>query len=85
VCFEKVLEKDPQNHEAMKILGSLLAKEKSADDRGRAETYLKKVVTTNPADLEAWVELAEIQERKDLGQALQCIPLPFSFCFRGGF
>ena len=72
ICFEKVLEKDPQNHETMRILGSLLSKEKSPDDRARAETYLKKVVEVNPADLEAWIELAELQERKDVGQALKC-------------
>ena len=94
-CFEKVIEKDPQNHEAMKvsedfvcvcvcflrnssrssppqILASLLAKENLLEHRAKIEKFLQKVVEVNPKDVEAWVELAESQERVNIGGALKC-------------
>jgi hypothetical protein len=50
----------------------LLAKEKGSEDRARAEKFLKKVVEVNSTDIEAWIELAEIQEKTDIKEALKC-------------
>ena len=54
------------------VLASLLAKEKPSEHRMRIEKYLQKVVEVNPKDVEAWVELAESQERANIGVALKC-------------
>jgi len=62
-CFEKVLKAQPGNYETMKILGSLYASSANEEKRKIAETHLKKVTDQFPEDVEAWIELAQIQER----------------------
>jgi len=69
-CFEKVYEKDPTNVENLKVLGSILSKEKSLPDQKKAQSFLKKVVEINPEDVETWIELAEVHEIFDLDEAL---------------
>ena len=61
-CFEKVLKAQPGNYETMKILGSLYASSANEEKRKIAETHLKKVTDQFPEDVEAWIELAQIQE-----------------------
>lgn len=69
-CFEKVLKVHQGNYETMKILGSLYAQSNNPTKKDQAKTYLKKVTEQCPADVEAWIELAQILEQTDLQGAL---------------
>merc|ERR1712002_900583 len=70
-CFEKVLKAQPGNYETMKILGSLYASSSNEEKRKVAETHLMKVTQQFPEDVEAWIELAQIQEQTDLNESLK--------------
>lgn len=65
-CFEKVLEKDSNCWEAMRLLGTLYARN---GRHGEAMSYLKKVTTSAPRDVEARIELAELLAQTDLPKA----------------
>ena len=60
-CFEKVLKVQPGNYETMKILGSLYASSSNEEKRKIAENHLKKVTEQFPEDVEAWIELAQVE------------------------
>ena len=64
-CFERVLKSDPNNYEAMKILGSLYAQSPNQTKWDKAKHLLKKVTEQQPEDFEAWIELAQILEHSD--------------------
>jgi len=61
-CFERVLAKDRDCWEAMRLLGALYARD---GRREEAHKHLKRVTTHNPRDSDAWTELAEIYATKD--------------------
>lgn len=71
LCFEKVLKANPNNYEAMKILGSIYATSKNSEKRNVAKQNSKKVTEICPDDIEAWIELAQILEANDIQGALQ--------------
>jgi len=58
-CFESVLGQYPDNFESLKILASL-----NRSNILQAYTYLKKVTELQPNDVEAWIEMAQLQENK---------------------
>eukprot|EP01117_Protostelium_nocturnum_P007261 TRINITY_DN2598_c0_g1_i2.p1 TRINITY_DN2598_c0_g1~~TRINITY_DN2598_c0_g1_i2.p1 ORF type:complete len:1004 (-),score=427.67 TRINITY_DN2598_c0_g1_i2:118-3129(-) len=57
-CFESVLKTQPDNFEALRILGSL----SKTSNRSKAFVLLKKVVELNPNDVETWIEIAQLSE-----------------------
>lgn len=65
-CFDKVLKFFPNNYETMKILGSIYAQSTHQSKREQARDFLKKVTEQHPEDVEAWIELAQINEQFDL-------------------
>lgn len=58
-CFEAVLAASPNCPEALKVLGSLYAKQHKKE---QAADKLKQAVKYNPRDWEAWIELAQLSE-----------------------
>ncbi|KAI0977792.1 hypothetical protein GJ496_002225 [Pomphorhynchus laevis] len=70
-CFKKVLNAHPESYETMKILGSILATSKNADDRQLAQMYLAKVTQRYPDDIEAWIERAQLLESDDPTESLK--------------
>ena len=67
--FEKVLAVEPDNYESLKVLGSLYRN--VASKKAKAVEYLTKVTEQTPDDLEAWIELGELQESVDPVAALK--------------
>eukprot|EP00027_Filamoeba_sp_ATCC50430_P019560 CAMPEP_0168540906 /NCGR_PEP_ID=MMETSP0413-20121227/529_1 /TAXON_ID=136452 /ORGANISM="Filamoeba nolandi, Strain NC-AS-23-1" /LENGTH=835 /DNA_ID=CAMNT_0008570677 /DNA_START=98 /DNA_END=2605 /DNA_ORIENTATION=+ len=58
-AFEKVLTAYPENYETLRMLGSLYAQ---TNRKPKAYQYFKKVTELQPADVEAWIELAQLVE-----------------------
>ena len=69
-CFDKVLAKEPENYEALKIMGSIFSKSSDANRRAKALAFLKKATAAMPDDIEALLELAELQQQMDPKEAL---------------
>ncbi|KJE97930.1 hypothetical protein CAOG_009149 [Capsaspora owczarzaki ATCC 30864] len=69
--LEKVLVKFPDNYEASKILGSLYVTSQYSNKRQRAQQLLHKITVAQPKDVEAWIELAQLQEQTDFAAALE--------------
>lgn len=60
VCFEKVIKADPENVEALRVLGYLYGKEGRDTD---ALTLLTSATEKAPDDAAVWLELAKLQQR----------------------
>ncbi|KAK0170395.1 hypothetical protein PV328_010963 [Microctonus aethiopoides] len=69
-CFEKIIEKHPENLETLKILSLLYAKSTSQSKRDIAKIYLQKLTSLDPEDAEAWILFAEIQHENDCSASL---------------
>ncbi|KAK0417353.1 hypothetical protein QR680_012959 [Steinernema hermaphroditum] len=75
-CFEKVLKAFPNNYETLKIIGSLYAHHPSPKPgeneqrRAKAIECLRKVVDLTPDDIEAYIDLAQLQEQNDPNASL---------------
>ncbi|CAL8078737.1 unnamed protein product [Calicophoron daubneyi] len=69
VSFEKVLKDNPNNYETLKILGSLYAQSNKPEKRAHAKQLFKQVTESQPEDVEAWIEYAQLLEN-DVGGAL---------------
>ncbi|KAK0406995.1 hypothetical protein QR680_018937 [Steinernema hermaphroditum] len=75
-CFEKMLKAFPNNYETLKIIGSLYAHHPSPKPgeneqrRAKAIECLKKVVYLTPEDIEAYIDLAQLQEQNDPNASL---------------
>jgi RNA polymerase-associated protein CTR9 len=67
-CFEKVLDKAPDNYETLKILGALYAEKGKTE---KALTYLKRAMAMQPYDIETCLELVQILETTDFAAALK--------------
>lgn len=71
LCFEKVLKSHPENYESMKILASIYSNQnKDQEKREQAKKYFQKVTELIPDDVEAWIELAQLQESTDIQGAV---------------
>ncbi|CAF0862823.1 unnamed protein product [Brachionus calyciflorus] len=70
LCFEKVLKSNPNNYEAMKILGSIYSGSKEPEKKELAKQNFKKVTELCPDDVEAWIEYAQLLESNDIQGAL---------------
>ncbi|KAA0194226.1 RNA polymerase-associated protein CTR9, partial [Fasciolopsis buskii] len=69
VSFERVLKDHPTNYETLKILGSLYAQSTKPDKRAHAKQLFKQVTESQPEDVEAWIEYAQLLEH-DVSGAL---------------
>uniref|UniRef100_A0A5K3FBW5 TPR_REGION domain-containing protein n=2 Tax=Mesocestoides corti TaxID=53468 RepID=A0A5K3FBW5_MESCO len=67
IAFEKVLKAYPNNYETLKILGSLYAQSNKLDKRAQAKQLFKKVTDSQPDDVEAWIEYAQLLEEDTSG------------------
>lgn len=68
-CFETILEKEPENYECLKVLGSLLSRK--SKHLTKAIDCFKKVTSSYPEDIEAWLEYATILEQSEPEEALR--------------
>ncbi|VDO03599.1 unnamed protein product [Rodentolepis nana] len=69
ISFEKVLKAYPKNYETLKILGSLYAQSNKLDKQAQAKQLFKQVTESQPDDVEAWIEYAQLLEN-DVSEAL---------------
>ncbi|KAM3174519.1 hypothetical protein ACTXT7_010376 [Hymenolepis weldensis] len=69
IAFEKVLKAYPKNYETLKILGSLYAQSNKLDKQAQAKQLFKQVTESQPDDVEAWIEYAQLLEN-DVAEAL---------------
>ncbi|KAL5109065.1 hypothetical protein TcWFU_006317 [Taenia crassiceps] len=67
IAFEKVLKAYPNNYETLKILGSLYAQSNKLDKRAQAKQLFKQVTESQPDDVEAWIEYAQLLENDTSG------------------
>nr|CDS23269.1 RNA polymerase associated protein CTR9 [Echinococcus granulosus] len=67
IAFEKVLKVYPNNYETLKILGSLYAQSNKLDKRAQAKQLFKQVTESQPDDVEAWIEYAQLLENDTSG------------------
>ncbi|KAL5964577.1 hypothetical protein TSMEX_007696 [Taenia solium] len=67
IAFEKVLKAYPNNYETLKILGSLYAQSNKLDKRTQAKQLFKQVTESQPDDVEAWIEYAQLLENDTSG------------------
>uniref|UniRef100_A0A6G1S7A9 RNA polymerase-associated protein CTR9 n=1 Tax=Aceria tosichella TaxID=561515 RepID=A0A6G1S7A9_9ACAR len=78
-AFETVLSTNPNSNETLKVLATLYARGNSQTKKDQAKTYLEKVTTNCPDDVESWFELASLCEQHDTQTALnayrKCIAL----------
>ncbi|CDW58199.1 RNA polymerase associated protein CTR9 [Trichuris trichiura] len=65
VCFEKVIDQQPDSFEAMKVLGSLYAASDKKERKSKAKEYLAKVVEMFPDDVNALIEYASVLQEKE--------------------
>ncbi|KAA3676187.1 RNA polymerase-associated protein CTR9, partial [Paragonimus westermani] len=70
VSFERVLKDHPTNYETLKILGSLYSQSNKPDKRAHAKQLFKQVTESQPEDVEAWIEYAQLLEN-DVNGALE--------------
>ncbi|TKR78211.1 hypothetical protein L596_019056 [Steinernema carpocapsae] len=76
MCFERVLKAFPNNYETLKIMGSLYAHHPSLkageteQRHAKATECLKKVIEISPDDIEAYIDLAQLQEQNSPDAAL---------------
>jgi len=68
VCFEKVLQKHPDDVDSLKTIGTLYA---LTERRALAKDKLTRVTELAPHDVSAWLELAKLHERFSLASALK--------------
>ncbi|GAA52741.1 RNA polymerase-associated protein CTR9 homolog [Clonorchis sinensis] len=67
VSFERVLKDHPTNYETLKILGSLYSQSNKPDKRAQAKQLFKQVTESQPEDVEAWIEYAQLLENDTNG------------------
>ncbi|VDM34900.1 unnamed protein product [Hydatigera taeniaeformis] len=67
IAFEKVLKAYPNNYETLKILGSLYAQSNKLEKRAQAKQLFKQVTESQPDDVEAWIEYAQLLENDTSG------------------
>ncbi|KAK4473001.1 hypothetical protein MN116_002727 [Schistosoma mekongi] len=70
MSFERVLKDNPNNYETLKILGSLYAQSNKPDKRTQSKHLFKQVTESQPEDVEAWIEYAQLLEN-DINGALE--------------
>eukprot|EP00898_Chlorokybus_atmophyticus_P007473 jgi/Chlat1/7727/Chrsp66S07319 len=66
-CLTRVVERHPDNYETLKMLGSLHLQ---MQHRDQALTYLKRATALEPADVDAWIEIANLQEQIEPAEAV---------------
>ncbi|EGG16854.1 RNA polymerase II complex component [Cavenderia fasciculata] len=69
-CFEAVLEKQPENYEALQILGSLYKVSSQSKNIEKIKNVLMKTTLLNPNDSSNWLELAQLLESSDVSSSL---------------
>ncbi|CAH8484672.1 unnamed protein product [Schistosoma haematobium] len=69
MSFERVLKDNPNNYETLKILGSLYAQSNKPDKRTQSKQLFKQVTESQPEDVEAWIEYAQLLDN-DINGAL---------------
>lgn len=69
-ALDKVLAAQPSNAEALKVVGSIQARQGRLAD---ALTTFKKVTSLHSSDTQAWIETSELQVANDFGGALQSL------------
>eukprot|EP01133_Synstelium_polycarpum_P017178 gene17178-20466_t len=69
-CFESVLERNPENPEALQVLGALYRHSTQSKNVDKIRNVLIKSTKLNPTDSSSWFELAQLLETTDASTAL---------------
>ena len=59
--FEKVVELHPENSESFKAIGHILMSREQLECADKALEHFKKATRLNPRDVDAWLEMGELQ------------------------
>ena len=77
--LEKVLEMHPDNCETLKVIGHILRQQGRKD---RALEHLKKATRLNARDVDAWLEMGELQVSSDFEGALESFQTALSLLMK---